>query len=399
MFNWIKSIIARPQASYGMSDVEWFGGSRSDAGIIINQSNAMAIAAVQLCVRVLASTIASLPIQIYERQGNRRRLIEDHDYLPILNVAPNNLMSAFSWKESGMVQVLLRGNEFNQLVFKKNGKLDSIYLINHDAVQVLQTESGLSYNVQTESGRIRTLKSHEMLHVAGLGWDGITGYTPLKMASNALGLAAVTEQHGSKYFANGTHLGGQLTSDKAIDPARQREILAQFNTNFMGPTNTGKTVFLADGLKYAPTQISQEDAQYLETRKFQVVEICRIFNVPPHKVFELDRATFSNIEHQSMEFVQHSLRPWSTKKEAELNRKLFPDGKLFVSFDEDVLLRPDIKSRIDAYAKAINSGLMTPNEARAKEGLNPVDGGDELRVPVNTISITEQGVLNNATQL
>jgi HK97 family phage portal protein len=245
-----------------------------------------------------------------------------------------------------------------------------------------------------ESGTV-TLSTRDVLHIPGLGFDGLVGYSPIAMAKNAIGLAIATEEYGAKFFANGAAPSGVLEHPGTIkDPARLRE---NWNATFGGSANSGKVAVLEEGMKYTPISISPEQAQFLETRKFQINEIARIFRVPPHMVGDLEKSSFSNIEQQSLEFVKYTLDPWIIRWEQSLNRALLNvDEKkvYFFKFNVEGLLRGDYQSRMQGYATARQNGWMSANDIRELENLDKIpaeSGGDLYLVNGNMLPLNKAG--------
>lgn len=409
MFDFFKSKRREPKAAslenpstplsapdVWLTDV--LGDGVSDAGVHVNREAALRCSAVWACVRLLSETVGGLRLVIYKRSGQRdRHAAYDHPLSTLLNDAPNAMMTAFVWREVIMQHKLFDGNSYTVIERNGYGLPVGLYPLLPGQVQVVRKNGHLLYIVSLEGNKKEVFSSEDMLHIPASGWDGITGYAPISVMRNSVGLAMATEKHGARLFANGTNLAATLESEQKIPVERQREILRHFNENFRGLANANKTAILPDGLTLKSVGMSSEDAQFLETRKFQVNDIARIFNVPPHMIGDLEKSSFNNIEQQNINFLMYSVRPWLERIENELNRKLFLDGEYFVEFDTDQLLRGDFKTRSEGYSRYVNGGIMTINEARAKEGLNPVDGGDALRVPVNTVDLEkdQKGVEEN----
>lgn len=221
------------------------------------------------------------------------------------------------------------------------------------------------------------LRKEDVFHIPGLGFDGLVGYSPIAMAKNAIGMALATEEYGAKFFANGASPSGVLEHPSTIkDPDKLRE---SWNSLFKGSSNSHKIAVLEEGLKYQPIGISPNEAQFLETRKFQIDEIARIFRVPPHMVGDLEKSSFSNIEQQSLEFVKYTLDPWVTRWEQSIQRSLLLKSEkkdYFAKFNVDGLLRGDYQSRMNGYATGIQNGFLSPNDIRSLENMDLIP--DEL---------------------
>ncbi|MGN0793975.1 MAG: phage portal protein, partial [Aristaeellaceae bacterium] len=258
------------------------------------------------------------------------------------------------------------------------------------------SRGNLTYTYTTSEGKTYALKPEDVLHIPGLGFDGVVGYSPIALEKSAIGLGIAAEEYGSKFFSNGARPSGILVHPNTVkDPSALR---ASWNAAFTGSANAGKVAVLEENMHFEPLTMPNNEAQFLETRKFQVNEICRIFRVPPHMIGDLDRATFSNIEHQSISFAVHTIRPWLVRIEQAMNRALFPDnekGRFYVQFNLDGLMRGDYKSRMEGYAIARQNGWMSANEIRELENLNPLsdeDGGNVYLVNGNMIPINVCGL-------
>ena len=379
-----------------------FGAAAS--GKNVTEETAIQISTVYACVRVLAETIASLPLNVYESDGKGgSRIAEKHPLEYLLHDAPNEEMTSFIWREQMMTQILLRGNSYSQIV--RNGKtaIMSIYPLLSSNMTVDRDDSGaLTYKYQMADENTITLSPSEVLHIPGMGFDGIMGYSPIALMKTTLGLTLAAEEYGSKVFGNGATPAGVLTHPNRLkDPEKLRNA---WNAAYGGSANAGKIAILEEGMKFERISMPNSEAQFLETRKFQVSEICRIYRVPPHMVGDLEHATFSNIEHQSISFAVHTIRPWLVRIEQSMNKALFSEnerGKYFVKFNMDGLMRGDYKSRMEGYAIARQNGWMSADDIRGLENLNPIGaakGGEEYLVNGNMIPIKQAGQQNAAAQ-
>ena len=261
-------------------------------------------------------------------------------------------------------------------------------------MEVDRDSSGaLTYTYTTTEGRTVRLHPGDVLHIPGLGFDGVLGYSPIALEKNAIGLGIAAEEYGSKFFAHGANPSGVLTHPNTVkDPSRLRE---SWNNAYGGSANSGKVAILEEGMRFERISLPNNEAQFLETRKFQVAEICRIYRVPPHLVADLEHATFSNIEHQSISFAVHTIRPWLVRIEQSIARQLFPEkekGRFYAQFNMDGLMRGDYKSRMEGYAIARQNGWMSANDIRELENLNPIpdsEGGNAYLVNGNMISVEQ----------
>jgi HK97 family phage portal protein len=382
---------------YGSTYSFFFGGTAS--GKTVNERTAMQTTAVYACVRILAETIASLPLNVYRSTDNGKEKAIDHQLYYLLHDEPNPEMTSFVFRETLMSHLLLWGNAYAQIIRDGRGKVLALYPLLPDRMTVDRTTDGqLYYEYRRDSGYV-ILRPEDILHIPGLGFDGLVGYSPIAMAKNAIGMAIATEEYGGKFFANGASPGGVLEHPGVVkDPARIRE---SWNAVYQGSGNAHRVAVLEEGMKFQPIGIPPEQAQFLETRKFQTEEICRIFRVPPHLVANLDKATFSNIEHQSISFVVHTIRPWLVRLEQGMNKALLSQsekGRYFVGFVVDGLLRGDYASRMQGYAIGIQNGFLSPNDVRTLENMNTIEHGDIYAMNGNMLKLEDVGAYANTNR-
>ena len=390
----------------GSSYSFYMGGS--SAGKNVNERSAMQMTAVYSCVRILAEAVAGLPLHLYryKEDGGKERAIDNNLY-HLLHDEPNKEMSSFIFRETLMTHLLLWGNAYAQIIRNGKGEVVALYPLMPNKMQVDRDENGELYYIYTRSsdeaktmdGVTVYLTPRDVLHIPGLGFDGLVGYSPIAMAKNAIGLAIATEEYGAKFFANGAAPSGVLEHPGTIkDPSRLRE---NWNSTFGGSANSGKVAVLEEGMKYTPISISPEQAQFLETRKFQIDEIARIFMVPPHMVGDLEKSSFSNIEQQSLEFVKYTLDPWVIRWEQSLSRALLNEDekrKYFFKFNLEGLLRGDYESRMSGYAVARQNGWMSANDIRELENMDKIpaeDGGDLYLINGNMLPLNKAGSYAN----
>ena len=381
----------------------FFGGSA--AGKRVNERSAMQMTAVYSCVRILAEAVAGLPLHLYryKEDGGKEKAL-DHPLYLLLHDEPNPEMSSFVFRETLMTHLLLWGNAYAQIIRNGRGEVMALYPLMPDRMAVDRDDKGQLYYEYTTSaddapiskGSIVRLKPSDVLHIPGLGFDGLVGYSPIAMAKNAIGLAIATEDYGSKFFANGAQPSGVLEHPGTIkDPQRVRD---SWMSQFGGSANSNKIAVLEEGLKYTPISISPEQAQFLETRKFQINEIARIFRVPPHMVGDLEKSSFSNIEQQSLEFVKYTLEPWLVRWEQSIQRTLFSADekkRYFVRFNVEGLLRGDYASRMNGYAVGRQNGWMSANDIRELENLDRIpaeEGGDLYLINGNMTKLKDAGI-------
>ena len=397
----------KPQNRTTGSTYSFFFGS-SSAGKRVNERSAMQMTAVYSCVRILAEAVAGLPLHLYryKEDGGKEKAL-DHPLYLLLHDEPNPEMSSFVFRETLMTHLLLWGNAYAQIIRNGKGEVIALYPLMPNRMVVDRDIHGQLYYQYTRSteeaptmkGVTVNLPPSDVLHIPGLGFDGLVGYSPIAMAKNAIGMAIACEEYGAKFFANGAAPGGVLEHPGTIkDPQRVRE---SWQSTFGGSGNSNKIAVLEEGMKYTPIGISPEQAQFLETRKFQINEIARIFRVPPHMVGDLEKSSFSNIEQQSLEFVKYTLEPWLVRWEQSIQRTLFsPEEKkrYFAKFNVEGLLRGDYASRMSGYATARQNGWMSANDIRELENMDRIpaeDGGDLYLINGNMLPLKDAGAFAN----
>ena len=372
------------------------------AGKNVNERSAMQLTAVYACVRILAEGVAGLPLHLYKcgKNGSREKAVE-HPLYFLLHDEPNPEMTSFIFRETLMTHLLLYGNCYSQIIRDGRGQVTALYPLMPNQMSVDRDEKGqLYYTYLRSSEEADTMKkgtvyllSEDVLHIPALGFDGLVGYSPIAMAKNSIGMGLACEEYGAKFFANGAAPSGVLEHPGTIkDITRLRE---SWNAIYGGSKNAGKVAILEEGMHYSPISISPNEAQFLETRKFQVDEIARIFHVPPHMIGDLERSTFSNIEQQSLEFVKYTLNPWVCRWEQALTKSLLsPREKreYCIKFNVDGLLRGDYQSRMNGYAVGRQNGWMSANDIRELENMDKISeeqGGDLYLVNGNMIKMTD----------
>lgn len=372
----------------------FFGSTTS--GKNVNERTAMQTTAVYACVRILAEAIAGLPLHIYRYKldGGKER-IPQHPLYYLLHNEPNPEMTSFVFRETLMSHLLLWGNAYAQIVRNGRGQVVALYPLLPSKMEVNRAKNGeLFYQYHSDIGVV-TLRKEEVLHIPGLGFDGLIGYSPIAMAKNAIGMSLATEEYGAAFFANGANPGGVLEHPGVIkDIQRVKE---SWNSAYQGSANAHRVAVLEEGMKFQPIGIPPEQAQFLETRKFQINEIARIFRVPPHMVGDLEKSSFSNIEQQSLEFAKYTLDPWVVRWEQSLQQSLIlPSEKssMFIKFNVDGLLRGDYQSRMNGYAVSRQNGWMSANDIRELEDMNRIsaeEGGDLYLVNGNMTKLADAG--------
>lgn len=365
------------QVSEGLSSLWPFGTTITAA----NTKTAFTISAFYNAVDQISNDIAKLPKHIYKKDGDKRFVKTDHPANYLISAAPNNLMTAFDFWKIITISTIIKGNGYAEIIRNKvTGKEEAFIFRNSDNVEVFAGENIMYYKYK---GRV--IESENMLHFKGFSFDGIVGVGVVTFAAKQLGVILEAKNYQGDIYKDRGVGYGVIESDLAVNPANKKAIEEGF-ANKMTSKNKFKVPMLDEGFKYKPITVTPAEAQFLETDKNGVIEVCRWLNIAPHKLKHLDNATFTNIQHQSIEHVQDSLLPWVTRDEQELNRKLFSvkDRNVFYSkFNEKFLLRGDLEARKNFYTAGIYSGFFTRNEVRALEDMDPIDGLDEPLQPVN----------------
>ena len=388
----------KPKNAFGSSLAFLFGATSS--GKTVNERTAMQTAAVYACVRILAETIASLPLHTYTYTDNGKEKALQHPLYQLLHSEPNPEMTSFVFRETLMSHLLLWGNAYAQIIRNSRGQVLALYPLLPSRIDVSRASNGeLVYTYHRDSDEGPTcwvkLRKDDVLHIPGLGFDGLIGYSPIAMARNAIGMALATEEYGAAFFANGANPGGVLEHPGIIKDIQR--VKDSWNSVYQGTSNAHRVAILEEGMKFSPIGIPPEQAQFLETRKYQTEEICRIFRVPPHLVASLDRATFSNIEHQSISFIDNTIIPWVTRIEQSLQKSLLSESektKLLIKFNLNGRLRGDAASRAAFYQIMRQNGIMSANDIRQLEEMNLISeeqGGSKYLVNGNFVDMANAG--------
>ena len=382
---------------------------RSNAGEQVDEKAAMQIPTVYACVRLLAESIAALPLHLYritDENGNKEKA-RNHPLYKILYRQPNPEMTSFVFWETLMTHLLLWGNAYAQIVRDGKNTVLGLYPLLPENVEVDRDESGELYyiyhaytdEVPGEQNKDIYFRRDEIFHVPGLGFNGLIGFSPIAMMKNSLGTSIAVDKYGSAFFKNGAQPSGVLEHPGVMkDPNRVRD---NWEAAYGGAANAHRVAVLEEGMTYKPVSLPPEDSQFLESKQFSVTEICRIFRVPPHLVADLSHATFSNIEYQSLNFVMHSLTPWLVRIEQGIIKDLLLEDEqdtYFPKFNVDGLLRGDYQSRMNGYAIGRQNGWMSANDIRELENLDRIpaeDGGDLYLINGNMLPLKNAGAFAN----
>ena len=393
----------KPKDYYIGSDFRYFFGP-STSGKHVNEFTAMQTTAVYACVRILSETLAALPLQLYRYTPTGKERVYMHPLYQILHDEPNPEMTSFVFRETLMSHLLIWGNAYAQIIRDRLGRVQGLYPLRPDKMTVCRNENGEIYYIYTKTtdenpaikpyGQV-ALRKEEVLHIPGLGFDGLVGYSPIAMAKNAVGMTMACEEYGASFFANGASPSGVLEHPGVLkDPAKVRD---SWNAVYQGSANAHKVAVLEEGMKYQSIGIPPEEAQFLETRKFQLNEIARLYRIPPHMIGDLEKSSFNNIEQQSMEFVKYTLDPWVIRWEQAMQKALLlPEEKkqFFLKFNVNGLMRGDYESRMTGYSIGRQNGWLSANDIREMEDLNPVpdeEGGNLYLVNGSMTKLKDAG--------
>lgn len=400
----------KPSDYYSGSNYTFLFGPTT-SGKSVNEFTAMQTTAVYSCVRILSEALASLPLHLYRYKEGGKERVYDHPLYHLLHDEPNSEMTSFVFRETLMSHLLIWGNAYAQVIRDGAGRVVGLYPLLPNKVEVGRDKSGEIFytyaRTSDENPNFKdygtvVLRKQDVLHIPGLGFDGLVGYSPIAMAKNAVGMTLACEEYGASFFANGANPGGVLEHPGVLkDPKKVRD---SWNEVYRGTNNAHKVAVLEEGMKYQQIGIPPEEAQFLETRKFQINEIARLYRIPPHMVGDLEKSSFSNIEQQSLEFVKYTLDPWVIRWEQALQRSLLlPKEKTeyFIKLNVDGLLRGDYQSRMSGYSIGRQNGWLSANDIREMEDMNSIpedEGGNLYLINGNMTKLKDAGLFAGTAQ-
>lgn len=360
-------------------------GSRNPSGVRVTHDTALQSTVVLACARVLAESVAGLPLHLLRRLADGGKAIaRENPLYSILHDTPNPWQTSFEWREQMMLHLCLHGNAYSEIRPGSSGAVTELWPLHPSRMTVEQIENGrLRYKYREEKGTETVYTQDQIMHLRWLSDDGVHGMVPIELARDAIGLARACEIHGAAFFGNGARPGVVLSTDNTLSAEAAENLRNNWERMHRGAERSNRTAVLTGGLKPIEMGGNNQEAQFLEARRFQVEEICRLYRVPPHLVGDLTRSSFSNIEQQSIDFVQHTLLPWLRRFETAIARDLISDPAYFAEFDTRGLLRGDAAARASYYQTLWNLGVASINEIRKWENLDPVDGGDTRFVQLN----------------
>lgn len=378
-------------------------GTLSNTGVAVNENSALTYSAVFACVRVLCESVASLPIEVIkeDKDGNKS-LDKAHPVYKLLARKPNNYMTSYTWRQTLMANLVLNGNSYFRIIRDGSARPVALRYIPSENVLVKLNGDEVFYEIKSvknkssvsvkEEGEI--IKHEDMLHFLGLGYDGLIGKSVIEVHRDSIGLSVAANKYGGAFYGNAATPSGILSHPGKLSKEAAERLKHSWNSTYgNGPMNAHKTAILEEGMSFKPVSLNPQDADFLNTRKFQVTEIARIFRVPPHMIGDLDRATFSNIEQQSLDFLTHTLRPYLVGLEEELERKLFRENELdtySIMFNTNAMLRGDSEARAKYYKDMSSIGVLSINDIRRLENLNDIgEGGDKHYYALNYAPVGE----------
>lgn len=385
----------RSEAAFGENLANWLmsqGGTES--GVPVTEHSAINLPTVYACVRVLAESMACMPLMVYSRDENGKTVATTHALYHVLHDEPNKEMTSFIYRETMMEHLLLWGNSYSEIQFNYAGLPCALWPLRPDWMTVQRdfTTGSLVYTFSSPYTGIRHLDPAQVLHIPGLSFDGLIGHSPIAIQRESLGLSQAAQDYAARFFGNDSTPGGYLTTAAPMTDEKKKIDMAKAWTEAHAGHNQHKIAILDGGLDYKSIALNAEDAQLLATREYERSEIAGWFRVPAHKINDLTHATFSNVEHLGMEFVTDALMPWAVRLEQGFNRMLFSTYKYFAEFKMDGFMRGDMASRYAAYAVARNWGWMSADDIRSLENMNPLPD-DKGKVYLQPLNMVEAGAL------
>lgn len=388
----------QPQASLSSDDIRQalaevgmggYGGGTSGSGVAVSPHAAMCVSAFYACVNVISETVAQLPIILYRKVGAKgKEHASDHPLYNLVGARPNKTTNSMSFREMLTTHTCLRGNGYAFKNYVGGNRLYELLPLESNAVGVNRDPRTweVTYTVSQKDGINGIYGPKEIFHLMGKTLNGYEGVTPLTYQRETLGLTIAAERHGAKTFKNGAKPSGVVTSQTVMKDDAYTRLKKDLAENYSGE-NAQNTMLLEGGATFSPVKMTNQDVEYMLLRGFQVPEIARFWRMPLHKIQDLTRSTNNNIEHQSLEFLSDCMEPWLRRWTMALDAQLLTEQEqktLYFKFDTDDLLRPDMKSRYEAYASGIASRILNPNECRGWEDLDPYADGDVYANPAIT---------------
>lgn len=373
-------------------------GSGTAAGVAVSPDNALASSTVYACVQVLAGSVAQMPLKLYRRLERGKEVADTHPLYFLLHDRPNPEMSAFVFKEALMLHLLTWGNAYAEIEWGADGYPVALWPLLPDRMEIERKQGVLTYIYRPDFVRPVPLASWQVFHIPGMGFDGVQGYSPIRVQMETLGAERAQMQYGARFFGNGARPSVVLKHPARLTPEAAARLRSNWNELYQGVANAHRTAVLEEGMGIETLSIPPEEAQFLQTRQFTKREIAAFYRVPPQMIGDLETATYASAEQFSRDFVVFSLGEWLKRWEEQIALRLLvgdESREMFPQFVRDALVITQTGERFQAYATAIQSGVMTPNEARDKENMNPLPGGDDLLLPLN---MTKADAVEDSTE-
>jgi HK97 family phage portal protein len=373
-----------------------FGAEPTQSGVHVDEHTAISSSAIWAGVRLISESLSTVPLHVYRmRPDGQREVVRDHPVDRVLYSNPNPEQTAQEWRSQMLASLILAGNSYNEVVRDGAGRVRQVWPLSWWRVELkrgLDTE--LYYQVSTtglddttDRQTVAVLPADKVLHLRAFNVRGLLGDSMVKRLRETIGISLATEKFGASFYGNGTNLSGVLVHPGTLSEGAQKRLKETWRDKYSGLSRSHQVAILEEGMKFEPISVPPEASQFIETRQFQIQEAARALNLPPHMLRDLSRATFSNIEHQAIEFVVHSLRPWAVILEQRMAMSLLTEQEraqgYYIRHTLEGLLRGDIKTRYDAYAIGRNWGWLSANDVRALEDLNSIEGGDSYLQPMN----------------
>ena len=383
----------------------WGAAKSTDAGVSVDEATALKYLTVFSCVSLIAGDVARLPLNLYRRRKDAGKdLVSDHKLYDLLHNRPNQETTSFNWRETAQAHLLLWGNHYSYCERDKTGAVIALWqLPNPGQVKPKRVGSEIVYEYHVD-GETRIRRRDEIFHVPGFGFNGLIGLSMIGLAREAIGMGLAAEKFGSRFFGSGTHPSGLLTmppESQAMEPDEQKKYLAFINEQVTGLGKSHNMMLLPNGEKYQTLTMPLDDAQFLDTRDHQKIEICGMYHVPPHKIaLHGQNSNYNNLEQENSSYVDSCLMHWLVRWESAISAQLLSEKErrsgLFFEFLVEGLLRGDSQARADFYNKIFQIGAITPNQIRAKENMNPIEGGDQAFVMLNMVPLDQAGEIDMA---
>lgn len=386
----------RPAQSRAIAGEDLWLPPPAASGVPVTHESALNLTVLYACVNVLSTDVASIPREVFRRlPGDEREAAPDDVRYDLVHTTPDGEISAFAFHRTLMGHALNRGNGYSEIQRKGNGDPTALHLLDPATTHPERKDEKLIYRLANG----RTLPARDVLHIAGLGYDGLVGYSPIAMARQAIGLGLAAESFGATFFGNGSRPSGILKVPQKLSKDARDNLRLSWEDIHGGPYRSNRLAILEQGADWVKQSVDPEDAQFLATRQFQVLEICRIYRVPPNKVMDLSQSHLANLEQSNLDYLMFSLMPWLICIEQEYNLKLFTAVQrktLFVEHNLNALLRADSMSRSTFYEKMRNMGVLSTNDILKRENMNPIPaeaGGDRLFISTNLTPLDAPAVV------